>query len=130
MTPAKRVLVESTNTRHALSPQLPSAKKRKLIKSPSGRYGDENRLGSSQSKSEWEENLEKLSQNVSDLKEANAEKDQQWSRPALDHFDPAKEKLCFQQIEVEEGTLGGDATVRLFGISEVSESIHATLLTS
>jgi DNA polymerase delta subunit 1 len=121
MTPAKRVLVESTNTRHLLTPQLPSSKKRKLNREPSGRYGDENRVSSSLPKSEWEENLEKLTQNINGLKDSNAEKDQQWSRPSLNTFNEHRDKLCFQQIEVEEGTLRGDPTVRLFGVSEVCE---------
>jgi DNA polymerase delta subunit 1 len=119
LTPAKRVLVESTNTRNALTPQVPSSKKRKLAREPSGRYGDENKLSSSQSKSEWEENLAKLSQNVSSLKDSNSEKDQQWHRPPLQDFDESRGSLCFQQIEVEEGTLGGDPTIRVFGVSQV-----------
>jgi DNA polymerase delta subunit 1 len=120
LTPAKRVLVDATNTRHALTPQTLPSKKRKLTREPSGRYGDENRLSSSQIKSDWEENLEKLSQNVTNLKESNSEKDQQLARPSLKDFNENTDKLCFQQIEVEEGTLGGDPSIRLFGVSEAS----------
>src|ERR1700753_918591 len=105
VTPAKRVLQESTNTRH-LSPQ-DSIKKRKLDKTLSGRFvnGDENSIHSSQPKSQFEEHLEQLSQNISGLKELNSERDQHWARPSLDNFDPSRDDLCFQQIEAEEGTL-------------------------
>lgn len=124
ITPAKRVLQESTNTRH-LSPH-DSIKKRKLDKARSGRFavnGDENSVLSSQPKSQFEEHLEQLSQNISGLKELNAERDQHWARPALGDFDPSKNDLCFQQIEAEEGTLaGGKQTVRLFGVTEVRPS--------
>jgi DNA polymerase delta subunit 1 len=121
VTPAKRVLQESTNTRH-LSPQDPT-KKRKLDRERSGRFGvngDENRTLSSQPKSQFEEHLEQLTQNINGLKEANAERDQQWSRPSLGDFDASTQDLCFQQIEAEEGTLsGGKQTIRLFGVAEV-----------
>jgi hypothetical protein len=122
ITPAKRVLQETTNIRH-LSPQ-DSSKKRKLDKSRSGRYaanGDQSKLLSSQAKSQFEQHLEQLSQNINGLKELNAERDQQWARPDLVDFDPAKHDLTFQQIEAEEGTLsGGKQTIRLFGVTEVS----------
>jgi DNA polymerase delta subunit 1 len=125
ITPAKRVLQESTNTRH-LSPQ-DSTKKRKLDKPRSGRLainGDENSLLSSQPKSQFEEHLEQLSQNISGLKQLNSERDQHWSRPALADFDPSKQDVCFQQIEAEEGTLsGGKHTIRLFGVTEVDSPV-------
>lgn len=79
-------------------------------------------FGSSQAqaKSSFEEDLEKLTQDIHGLKENNSEKDQQWERPPLDGFDPAKDNLCFQQIDAEEGNLSGAATVKLFGVNEVS----------
>ena len=62
-----------------------------------------------------------MTQDIVGLKENNSEKDQQWDRPSLDDFDPQKDELCFQQIEVEEGTLhGGRVTLKMFGVSEVS----------
>jgi len=121
LTPAKRVLQESTNTRY-LTPQ-DSSKKRKLDRIQNGRVvnGDENKLMSSYPKSQFEEHLEQLSQNINGLKEVNSERDQHWARPRLDDFDPSKQNLCFQQIEAEEGTLsGGKQTIRLFGVTEVS----------
>lgn len=78
-------------------------------------------MGSSQPKSHFEtEVLEKMTQDISDLKRSNTERDQQWDRPSLDDFDEKRDSLCFQQIEIEEGTLhGGQVTLRLFGVSEV-----------
>lgn len=77
--------------------------------------------GSSQPKSQFEEEyLEKLTQDISGLKQQNSEKDQQWERPNLDDFDEKRDSLCFQQIEAEEGTLhGGKTTIKLFGVTEV-----------
>lgn len=95
-------------------------------------------FGSSQAqqKSQFEEVLEKLTQDISGLKEKNSEKDQQWERPPLEDFNEMRDDICFQQIDAEEGTLqGGKTTVRLFGVTEVgavssprSMSLRLTLL--
>ncbi len=66
------------------------------------------------------ETLEKLTQDISGLKQNNSEKDQQWDRPGLGDFDENRDALVFQQIEAEEGTLhGGRTTIKLFGVTEV-----------
>lgn len=80
-------------------------------------------MGSSQPKSQFEtEVLEKMTQDISDLKRNNAEKDQQWERPSLADFNERLDELCFQQIEIEEGTLhGGKVTLKMFGVSEVGD---------
>ncbi len=128
--PQKRVLADTTNTAHSVK-SPPSAKKRKLngnlpnghfTSSPAGSNGFKSKLGSGQPKSHFEtEVLEKMTQDIHDLKHTNKEKDQQWERPSLDDFDEKRDSLCFQQIEVEEGTLhGGEVTLKLFGVSEVS----------
>jgi DNA polymerase delta subunit 1 len=125
----KRVLADTTNTHHLKSP--PSAKKRKLNdsftngvlhSSQNGPKGNRFKLGSSQPKSQFEtEVLEKMTQDISDLKRSNAERDQQWDRPPLDDFNEKTNSLCFQQIEIEEGTLhGGKMTLKMFGVSEAS----------
>lgn len=137
-TPQKRVLADATNTRNVLK-SPPSAKKRRLNdklpngslhSSQTGPNGIKSKMGSSQPKSQFEtEVLEKMTQDISDLKENNAEKDQQWERPSLDDFDPKRDSLCFQQIEIEEGTLhGGRITLKMFGVSETGHSIllHVT----
>jgi DNA polymerase delta subunit 1 len=72
--------------------------------------------------------LEKMTQDMAGLKKNNSEKDQEWARPSLANFKPQVDKLCFQQIEAEEGILNGRAAVKLFGVTEVSsaaeESCH------
>jgi hypothetical protein len=126
----KRVLTDATNIAHNGVKSPPSAKKRKLngsfpngqfTSSPAGQGGFRSKMGSSQPKSHFEtEVLEKMTQDISDLKRSNTERDQQWERPSLDDFDEKRDSLCFQQIEIEEGTLhGGQVTLKLFGVSEV-----------
>ena len=128
-TSQKRVLTDTTNT-HNLLKSPPSAKKRKLNSSlPNGNIhssqtgpnGVKSKFGSSQPKSQFEtEVLEKMTQDINDLKRNNAERDQQWERPPLDDFDEKRHDLTFQQIEIEEGTLhGGKVTLKMFGVSEV-----------
>jgi DNA polymerase delta subunit 1 len=127
--PQKRVLGEAPNARSNIPPTPSSLKKRKLepASSPAARFkssqnGPKGKLGSSQPKSHFEEEvLEKLTQDINGLRRHNSEKDQQWDRPGLEDFNPNETSLCFQQIEAEEGTLhGGKATVKLFGVTEVS----------
>lgn len=125
----KRVLADATNTHNVLkSPS--SAKKRKLndtglngnfSSSQAAQNGVRSKFGSSQPKSQFEtEVLAKMTQDITGLKENNSEKDQQWDRPSLDDFKPDTSDLCFQQIEIEEGTLhGGRVTLKMFGVSEV-----------
>jgi len=125
-TPRKRVLAETTNTRKNIQPSPHSAKKRKLNDSPlksvkKSSQGMKNGPASSQPKSQFEaEVLEKLTQDISDRKQNNSERDQQWSRPSLDDFNAKTDSLCFQQIEAEEGTFNGKTTVKLFGVTEAS----------
>jgi len=132
--PQKRVLADSTKAHRNVNPTLPSpksAKRRKLDGglSPSKLkpkpYGVKDKLGSSQPKGQFEEEvLEKLTQDVNGLKQKNSEKDQQWTRPPLDDFDETKDNLCFQQIDVEEGTLhGGRTALKLFGVTEVQHGL-------
>lgn len=127
--PQKRVLGDSTKA-HRNANILPSpsaSKKRKLdIASSPARpkpiqNGTRGNPGSSQPKSQFvEEVLEKLTQDMSGLKNKNSEKDQQWDRPGLEDFNENSDNLCFQQIDAEEGTLpGGRTTIRLFGVTEV-----------
>ena len=127
--PQKRVLGDSTKAYSNPKVTLPSpsaAKRRKIEagSSPKKKFqGSQNaaKLGSSQPKSQFEEEvLEKLTQDISGLKQQNSEKDQQWDRPSLHGFDEGKDSLCFQQIEAEEGTLhGGRTAIKLFGVTEV-----------
>jgi DNA polymerase delta subunit 1 len=126
--PQKRVFGEASNARRNIDTTPASMKKRKLeaMSSPAARFkssqnGPRGKVGSSQPSHFESEVLEKLTQDMSGLKNKNSEKDQQWSRPSLADFNTQTDNLIFQQIEVEEGTLhGGKATVKLFGVTEVS----------
>ncbi|KAK7742178.1 DNA-directed DNA polymerase delta [Diatrype stigma] len=135
--PQKRILGNATTRRNV--PSDPSTAKRRklepLTSSPASRlnssqHGPGSKLASTQPKSAFEsEVLEKLSQDISDLKETNSEKDQAWERPPVVDFDPQRDSLTFQQIEAEEGILhGGKATVKLFGVTENGHSVmlHVT----
>lgn len=136
--PQKRVLTES-RTGPNIPPTTPSsAKKRKTdifssspaVYSASKKDPRSRLLGSSQPKSVFEsEVLEKLSQDISERKQNNTEKDQAWERPPLKSLDTTNDSICFQSIDAEEGTLhGGRTTVKLFGVTEQGNSImlHVT----
>ncbi len=138
--PQKRVFGEASSARRniVLSPST-SAKKRRLevpSSSPAATrvHSSQNgpkRFGSSQQKSVFEsEVLEKLSQDINELKQNNTEKDQVWDRPPVPaSFDALTSELSFQQIEADEGTIhGGQCTVKLFGVSEQGNSVllHVT----
>ena len=127
-TPQKRVLGDASNNPRNVQNSPSSMKKRKLDAlsssklGPTIQNGQRKVPGSSQpQKSQFEEEvLEKLTQDITDLKGSNSEKDQQWERPPLGPFDPTKDNVCFQQIDAEEGTIsGGKTAVRLFGVTEV-----------
>ncbi|KAK8066334.1 DNA polymerase delta catalytic subunit [Apiospora hydei] len=134
--PQKRGIGEASRARR--NPPLTPSKKRRLeplTSSPASRLnssqqGPGGKLSSTQPKSAFEsEVLEKLSQDISDLKQSNSEKDQCRARPALGDFDPKRDNLIFQQIDAEEGTLhGGRVTVKLFGVTETGHSVmlHVT----
>ncbi|KAF8542192.1 DNA polymerase delta catalytic subunit [Trichophaea hybrida] len=80
-------------------------------------------------KSSFEEELGSLSQEIAELKDGNAERDQKWARPDLDpSWNPQTDNLLFQQIDVEEGMLDGKSTIRLFGVTETGHSVllHVT----
>ena len=125
--PTKRVLQDTTNSRR--NEQMSPSKKRKLeaqaspaFKTPAKRQPNGTQFGSSQPKSQFEEDL-------AALKQKNSEKDQHWARPSLDDFNEKAETLTFQQIEAEEGTFsGGKAAVKLFGVTETGHSVllHVT----
>lgn len=126
--PHKRALTDTTNNPRGNAVSPAALKKRKLDDQPSSQSkvpaqnAQRKGFGSTQpQKSQFEEEvLEKFTQDIGNLKGNNAEKDQQWERPPLGDFDPAKENICFQQIDAEEGRFGADKmTVRLFGVTEV-----------
>jgi DNA polymerase delta subunit 1 len=125
--PSKRVLQDSTNSHR--NQQTSPSKKRKLevngtpiSKTPAKNGVNGNHFGSSQPRSQFEEDL-------AALKQKNTEKDQHWARPSLDDFNEKSDTLSFQSIDAEEGTLhGGKTTVKLFGVTEDGHSVllHVT----
>ena len=129
--PLKRVLADTTKSQQNVKAMVPPnpVKRRKIEainSSPSKKLkSSQNGIKSSQpERSQFEGDLEKLTQDISGLKQQNSEKDQQWDRPSLGDFSPERDTLCFQQIEAEEGTLhGGKPTVKLFGVTEVGASV-------
>lgn len=133
MAPQKRILGETSNANRMVPMAPGTSKKQKtehLSSSPAPRYGSSQPSAkvpaSQQVKSTFEsEVLEKISQDMSELRQNNAEKDQSWARPPVPKsFDPATSSLCFQQIEAEEGTIhGGCPTVKLFGVTEEGNSV-------
>ena len=135
MLPQKRVLGES-GTRQNIPPNPSSVKKRKTDifssspAAPKFKKDGLSKLASSQPKSAFEsEVLEKLTQDMSELKQNSAEKDQAWDRPPLENFDPETNDLAFQSIEIEEGTLHDKmVTLKMFGVTEAGNSVmlHVT----
>lgn len=129
--PKKRILGETSSARRNIPATPSSLKKQKtdhFSSSPAPRFANSqaNKLASTQVKSTFEsEVLEKLSQDISELKQNNTEKDQSWERPPVpEDFHPSTSNLCFQQIEAEEGTLhGGSPTVKLFGVTQEGNSV-------
>jgi DNA polymerase delta subunit 1 len=134
-TPAKRALADATNNRANVLASPRSAKKLKVdngthrtgppVKTANGSFNS-----SQPAPSQFEETLEKMTQDMETLRENNTERDQQWRRPALSaDFNEVTQKLVFQQIEAEEGVLnGGRPTVKLFGVTENGHSVllHVT----
>jgi DNA polymerase delta subunit 1 len=125
-TPAKRALAEASSNRANVLASPRSAKKLKLDNGkartgPPIKMANSSFNSSQPAPSQFEETLEKMTQDMETLKENNTEKDQQWRRPALPaDFSEMTQKLVFQQIEAEEGVLnGGRTAVKLFGVTEV-----------
>jgi DNA polymerase delta subunit 1 len=124
--PAKRALAEASSNRANVLASPRSSKKLKLDNGkprngPPVKMANSSFNSSQQAPSQFEETLEKMTQDMETLKESNTEKDQQWRRPELPaDFNELTQKLVFQQIEAEEGVLnGGRTTVKLFGVTEV-----------
>lgn len=124
--PQKRVFGDATNNPRSVLQSPGAIKKRKVdvdtpVKPGQKAQNGQRKVGSSQpQKSQFEEDvLEKLTQDISGLKDNNSERDQQWERPPLGAFDPKSENICFQQIDAEEGTISAKAAIRLFGVTEV-----------
>ncbi|KAI5806949.1 DNA polymerase family B-domain-containing protein [Geopyxis carbonaria] len=103
-----------------------AAKKRKVKEETTARMA---KKLSQAAPTSFEEDLGKLTQDITGLKDGNAETDQKWARPELDpSWNPETDSLVFQQIDVEDGHLSGKTAVRLFGVTEKGHSVllHVT----
>ncbi|CAA9961376.1 DNA polymerase [Pyrenophora teres f. maculata] len=132
---SKRTLSETSGKRNNVQLSPRSSKKLKVenaneksrapIKVANGSFNS-----SQPAASQFEETLEKMTDDVESVKKGNKEKDQEWHRPAIpEDFSEMTHNLTFQQIDAEEGVLnGGRATVKLFGVTENGHSVllHVT----
>jgi len=124
--PSKRTLAETSSKRNNVQLSPRSSKKLKLENGKdksrkSGKMANGSFNSSQPAPSQFEETLEKMTEDIESVKKGNKEKDQEWLRPAIpDDFSEMTHNLTFQQIDAEEGVLnGGRATVKLFGVTEV-----------
>ncbi|KAI0313537.1 DNA polymerase family B-domain-containing protein [Amylostereum chailletii] len=102
----------------------PVAKKRKLTNTTSGTQRAQP-LGSQPS---FADVLEKLNKETDGNADAEGGADR-WARPKLPALNPAKDRILFQQTDVEEAVDGGSGVVqlRMFGVTELGHSIMALI---
>ena len=74
-------------------------------------------------KTNFEEDLERLTQEIKDAPEGSLEKDQKWGRPPVMAFDVETDSISFQQIDIEESMDATGPTLRLFGVTDNGNSI-------
>ncbi|KAK9459194.1 DNA polymerase family B-domain-containing protein [Lipomyces oligophaga] len=111
-------LADLTNMQHTASTTLESADiKRARHLGSSGRR---------HKPSKFEEDLESISKELEEIQDQSAF-DQKWARPVLEPFDSRSTEIHFQQIDAEEAIQDGNATVRLFGVTEHGHSIMCNL---
>ncbi|TFY75983.1 hypothetical protein EWM64_g8027, partial [Hericium alpestre] len=109
-------------TRRPKDESEPVPKKRRLNGQPS--------MGSQshgiQSQPSFADVLEKLEENKGNDRAAEGGADS-WARPALARIDPAKDKIVFQQIDVETATnpRTGRVELRMFGMTQEGHSVLA-----
>ncbi|KKA27387.1 hypothetical protein TD95_000499 [Thielaviopsis punctulata] len=125
-------LLDSTKRIKTESFKIPPPSSQSGFRHPPSSQSDPRfRMLSSQPKSEWEDNLEKLSHDISESKQHNTETDQTWDRPPVPKFNAQTDSLCFQSIEAEEGVVNQgepgresiQASVKLFGVTENGNSV-------
>ncbi|KIM82947.1 hypothetical protein PILCRDRAFT_819751 [Piloderma croceum F 1598] len=99
----------------------PAMKKRKL--GASGSFGN---FGSQVAESSFTEVLERLKEEGGNAVTAEGGADD-WARPALSPVNEKKDKLIFQQIDVDESMehSSGAPTMRMFGVTQEGHSILA-----
>ncbi|ODQ54350.1 hypothetical protein SAICODRAFT_208664 [Saitoella complicata NRRL Y-17804] len=79
-------------------------------------------------KTSFEDDLEKLTQEIRSHEGESMETDQKWARPVLAKINPNTDSIVFQQIDIDESTDSRGPTLRLFGVTEAGNSIlcHVT----
>ncbi|KAF5355326.1 hypothetical protein D9758_006032 [Tetrapyrgos nigripes] len=116
LTSASNVLSARSRAKPELdSNSQPSVKKRKLDQSYS-------QPSASQSKPSFVDVLEKLNSERGNQHEGGAD---QWARPALLNLDEKKDKIVFQQIDIEYHIEGNVTTLRMYGVTEEGHSVLA-----
>ncbi|GAA5955930.1 hypothetical protein JCM8115_004364 [Rhodotorula mucilaginosa] len=97
--------------------KTPSPKKKRTATKPLTRVGSNWNNG--------DENKENFTELLARLNQDNAAEEQEkWARPAAPKLDPLRDGLVFQQIDIEEHTVGGGApTIRAFGVTQKGNSV-------
>ncbi|KAL0060857.1 DNA-directed DNA polymerase delta [Marasmius tenuissimus] len=93
----------------------PAAKKRRL-ESPSGSQAE--------AKSSFADVLEKLKDETGERPDTEGGADC-WSRPQLNGIDEARDKIVFQQIDIEDNYDGFRPVIRMYGVTESGHSVLA-----
>ncbi|KAG7443660.1 uncharacterized protein BT62DRAFT_988235 [Guyanagaster necrorhizus] len=96
--------------------QGPASKKRKLASSSP--------YGSQPAQSSFTEVLERIKEDIGDTPNAEGGADC-WARPALPLINEKKDKLVFQQIDIDSTNHGGSICLRMFGVTEAGHSVLA-----
>ncbi|KAK0446656.1 DNA polymerase family B-domain-containing protein [Armillaria borealis] len=96
--------------------QGPASKKRKLASSAL--------YNSQPTQSSFTEVLERIKEEAGDTSNAEGGADY-WARPALPPINEKKDKLVFQQIDIDETNHGGSISLRMFGVTEAGHSVLA-----
>lgn len=60
--------------------------------------------------------------------EGEAESGQKWARPALKELDPKNDSISFQQLDAEEAYIHGEPCIRLFGVTDLGNSVMCNIL--
>lgn len=109
---------------------MPDMSKRKdvLHETDANRANKKRMFHGKAEKTVFEQDLERLTQEIKDSGEGSMEKDQNWARPPLERIDPRLQNFSFQQIDIEESLDASGPVLRLFGVTEKGHSVltHVT----
>ncbi|KIK61596.1 hypothetical protein GYMLUDRAFT_42607 [Collybiopsis luxurians FD-317 M1] len=97
----------------------PASKKRKIEHSSSSQ-----RISQTQSRPSFTTVLERLKEETDGKRAAEGGADQ-WARPATPKLNENKDRIIFQQIDVEDNYEGNVPSLRMFGVTENGNSVLA-----